>query len=674
MNRILIYIVLAALFALPSAAETPSRLEDIGETTREVAPAETPSRPECIGKTAQSGRSHGPAALEVAAARTEATATGLKVVTAVQEGVLEGLEVVAVGQGETEPTREMAVAKLEETPAGTGPEVAAAGSVEGKTTREVEVTPTGHEVTGAGPAGAALEVAAAGTEATAGQEGVMEVALAVAAEGSGIRERIEEVAGAESGIRERIEAVAADPAFSQAVVGICARKADGTPLVEMNSETMMLPASNMKLISTGAALHALGTDMQFETRLGYDGTVEDGTLHGDLYIIGGGDPTLGSKDSIAVDIDHTFAQWEAIIRANGITRIEGRIIGDGRWFEGMAEEPTWLLEDAGTYYGTGTTGLMFYENMQSFAVSAGAQVGDPVNISPSYPDAPWMEFRYNCSTGEKGTGDMLYMYASDLAPIAEIRGTFGVDRAAKRLDCANKFPEHTCASYFHDFLKQRGLECTGGVADLNIRESELEDIDSLTVIGSTFSPTLDRIVFETNHASNNLYAETLMRTLGKELRGSACYDSSYVALNDILKDLKVDVSRGAQIQDGSGLSRQNYISADFICRFLAAMTVSPSYGTFLASLPSPGGSGTLQYNMSGKPASLRNRIKVKSGSMNGVRCYSGYILPSENSGGQADGLPADTIVFSILTNNCTSPTWQVRPLLDRIMAALAECN
>lgn len=606
MNRRLIYIVLAALFALPSAAETPSR-------------------PKWTGETALAGRSHWPAGLEVAA-------TGREVVPTGQEGMTTGLKVTV------------------------------AGPVEGKTTREVEVTPAGQEVTGAGP-----EVAAEGSE-------IRERIEEVATEESGIRERIEEVAAEGSGIRERIEAVAADPAFSQAVVGICARKADGTPLVEMNSQTMMLPASNMKLISTGAALHALGTDMQFETRLGYDGTVEDGTLHGDLYIIGGGDPTLGSKDSIAVDIDHTFAQWEAIIRANGISRIEGRIIGDGRWFEGMAEEPTWLLEDAGTYYGTGTTGLMFYENMQSFAVSAGAQVGDPVNISPSYPDAPWMEFRYNCSTGEKGTGDMLYMYASDLAPIAEIRGTFGVDRAAKRLDCANKFPEHTCASYFHDFLKQRGLECTGGVADLNIRESELEDIDSLTVIGSTFSPTLDRIVFETNHASNNLYAETLMRTLGKELRGNACYDSSYVALNDILEDLKVDVSRGAQIQDGSGLSRQNYISADFICRFLAAMTCSPSYGTFLASLPSPGGSGTLQYNMSGKPASLRNRIKVKSGSMNGVRCYSGYILPSENSGGQADGLPADTIVFSILTNNCTSPTWQVRPLLDRVMAALAELN
>jgi D-alanyl-D-alanine carboxypeptidase/D-alanyl-D-alanine-endopeptidase (penicillin-binding protein 4) len=266
------------------------------------------------------------------------------------------------------------------------------------------------------------------------------------------------------------------------------------------------------------------------------------------------------------------------------------------------------------------------------------------------------------------------MDARDLSPVAEIRGTFGIDRAAKRLDCTNKFPEYTCASYFHEYLTEKGLECTKGVADINIPERELRAIDSLTVMGSTFSPTLDRIVFETNHASNNLYAETLLRTLGKEKRGNACYDSSYVALNSILDSLAVDASRGARIKDGSGLSRQNYISADFICRFLQAMTKSPAYEPFLASLPVPGGNGTMQYNMSGQPSGIRNRIKVKSGSMNGVRCYSGYILPSIKSGGQADGLPADTIVFSILVNNCTSSTAQVRNLMDSMMAALAGCN
>ena len=486
-------------------------------------------------------------------------------------------------------------------------------------------------------------------------------------------------------VQSKVDLIAEDPAFSQSVIGICARTVGGKELVDINAGIMMLPASNMKLLSTGAALHALGSDWQFETSLGYDGSIEDGILHGDLYIIGGGDPTLGSKDSIAVSLDHTFAQWEAIIRAAGINGIEGRIIGDGRWLEGMSEEPSWLMEDAGTYYGTGVTGLMFYENMQSFSVSAGGAVGAPVNITPFYPDAPWMEFRYDCSTGREGTGDMLYMYASDLAPVAEIRGTFGVDRAAKRLDCANKFPEYTCAHYFYNYLKKKGFACAGGPMDTRLGDADASrqaggfkpaPASSLTLLGSTFSPTLDRIAFETNHASNNLFAETLLRTLGKELRQSSCYDSSYVALNDVLKKLSVDFSRGARIQDGSGLSRQNYVSADFFCRFLDAMTDSPSCGTFIASLPSPGGNGTLNYNMQGQPAALRNRIKVKSGSMNGVRCYSGYILPDSYTDYEAvpDDAKDNIIVFSIMTNNCTSPTWKVRPLLDKMMVALAGEN
>ena len=91
-------------------------------------------------------------------------------------------------------------------------------------------------------------------------------------------------------IQTRIEAVTEDPAFSQSVIGICARTVNGTELADVNADVMMLPASNMKLISTGAALHTLGPDWRFETNIGYDGTTEDGTLRGDLYIIGGGDP------------------------------------------------------------------------------------------------------------------------------------------------------------------------------------------------------------------------------------------------------------------------------------------------------------------------------------------------------------------------------------------------
>lgn len=478
-------------------------------------------------------------------------------------------------------------------------------------------------------------------------------------------------------IQEDIKRLAADPALAEGVVSICARTGDGRIVADVNRMQMMVPASNMKLITTGAALNELGADYRFETAIGYDGSITDGTLDGNLYIIGGGDPTLGSKDSIAVTLESVFKEWESMIRKAGIRRITGRIIGDGRYFDGMMEEPTWLWNDVGVYYGAGTTGLMFYENMQSFSVNGGAEPGDPVKISPSYPETPWMEFRYDCTTGEKGTGDRLYMYTSDLAPIAVVRGTFGVDRGSKRVDCSNKYPEYTCAYYFHDFLKKKGIRCDGGTGDFRL-DRAWEPCGEVQLLGRTYSPELSRIVFETNHASNNVFAETLMRSLGKVRTGSATYDSSYVAMEEALKILKVNTSKGIHIQDGSGLSRQNLVSPDFMCRFLEAMMDSGHFEEYLASLPSPGKDGTMFYNMKSYPASMKSRIMVKSGSMNGVRCYSGYILPSGWSAADIDDMPEDAldgiIIFSIMTNNCTSPTWKVRPLLDKMMAVLAGAN
>ena len=125
-------------------------------------------------------------------------------------------------------------------------------------------------------------------------------------------------------IQEDIKRLAADPALAEGVVSICARTGDGRMLADVNRMQMMVPASNMKLITTGAALNELGADYRFETAIGYDGSITDGTLDGNLYIIGGGDPTLGSKDSIAVSLESVFKEWESMIRKAGIRRITGR--------------------------------------------------------------------------------------------------------------------------------------------------------------------------------------------------------------------------------------------------------------------------------------------------------------------------------------------------------------
>ncbi len=465
-------------------------------------------------------------------------------------------------------------------------------------------------------------------------------------------------------VQELTEKILKDEALQGAVVSICARGSDGNTIVDINSKQSLVPASNIKLISTGVALHTLGSGHSFETGIAYSGEICDSVLKGDIYIIGGGDPTLGSRDSIAFPLEKSFAVWRKMISEAGINSIDGYIIGDGSHFDGMNEHPSWLWEDIGTYYGAGATGLIFYENTQSFSVRAGSTPGDSVNIKVYYQEAEWMEFIYDCSTGEAGTGDKLYMYTSDLAPVAEIRGTFGVDRAAKRLDCCNKYPEYTTAYYFSKYLSENGIQCAKGPADHKLKP--VAKADDITVLGYAESPSLERITFETNHASNNLYAETLYRSLGKSRTRSASYDSCAVALKAILKEMGLD-TKGIQIVDGSGLSRQNYVSSDFFCSFLEAMKSSPCFDDYLASLPSPGKPGTLLYNMSKAPQSVRDRIRAKSGSMNGIRCYSGYILPSS-------GDPDDIISFSILLNNSSSHSWKLRRLLDEIMAAIATAN
>ncbi len=495
-------------------------------------------------------------------------------------------------------------------------------------------------------------------------------------------------AAAGNPVQEYIEAAADGTVLGNAGFGMLAVTSGGDTLAAYDFKRAMVPASNMKLITTGAALHRLGADYRYKTGIGYSGTVKDGILHGDLYIIGGGDPTIASRDSIAVPVEQTFRQWRQFIADAGIKRIEGHIVGDDRFFDRVMEEDSWLWNDLGTYYGTGVSGLSFYENVQDFNVAPGAVPGEAVKVSPGYPEAPWMEYRYSCTTGAPGTGNKLYYYTSSLAPVGEMRGTFASDRAPKTEEGSNKFPAYTCAWHFMEYLRGCGVECSEGAADLGDTFGQPKGMvcpaDSITIIGSTVSPALKRIAFETNYESNNFFAETIFKTLGREYSGKGSYETGRQAVKSILYDLGVKCS-GVKIQDGSGLSRQNYISPEFFCTFLNAMLGSPAASDYLMTMPSPGSNGTMSYLMSRYASETRSRILIKSGSMDGVLCYSGYILPPGVTSAEvlscmtgqnpAFGTDAslgrnDIIIFSIMTNNCTSSPYRVRQILEKILYLL----
>ncbi len=490
----------------------------------------------------------------------------------------------------------------------------------------------------------------------------------------------------ETSLQQKAETLSSSETFANASVSIKAITGKGDLLVDVSSKKLMIPASNMKLISTGAALSRLGGDFRYSTDIAHDGVISDGILHGNLYIIGNGDPLLGSKDSLAIPLEKTFGEWERVIRRAGIESIEGHIVGDGRWMDGMPEEPSWQWNDIGTYYGTGTSGLNFYENMISFNASIKHEDGkELVKIKQIYPSTSWMNIINNAVVGDVSTGDRLYMYTSELAPIAEIRGTYAIDRGMKQVDFSNKYPEYTCAVYFKNYLEKNGIRCTGGAADFKLKNSWISGQkppygisaqgDSLKIIGTTYSPTLKDIIFKTNHESNNLLAETLFRTLGKVDSGDSSYEPSRTACTEILKKMMgTDYSR-VRIQDGSGLSRQNLISADFICSFLESMMHSDYFEDFLWSLAVPAENGSMRYIMTRQPKQLRARIRVKSGSMNNIRCYSGYILPADFNPVHGATIPDEVrekiIVFSIMTGGFITSVWHVAPSLEKLMVDMA---
>ena len=447
--------------------------------------------------------------------------------------------------------------------------------------------------------------------------------------------------------------------------GVLALDRDGRTLASLNQSRRMVPASNLKLITTGTALHYFGPDGRFRTRLGYTGQIKDGVLEGDVYIIGRGDPTLGARDSIALENERLFGLWKNLLTAAGIRAVHGRIVGDGSAYEGNLEHRSWGYDDIGTYYGTGTSALSFYANAIDFSVRA-ATPGEPVQVQQTYPETPWLHFQNHSVTGPEGTGNSLYLYTTDLAPYAELRGSFATDRRPKTEHFSNKFGALTCAYYFWKNLQESGWEVTGGYADIDrsgyIRNSGFvpeEKAGEPVVLGETVSAPMAAIARITNVRSDNFYAEALFRAMGEDRTGVALYDSCLVAQRQVLTELGVNPDGVRQV-DGSGLSRMNYVSPEWMVSYLQAMQRSPAFDAFLASLPHPG-EGTLSAFLQGVAG--RERVCIKSGSMDGVLCYSGYILAD-------DGAPAVTL--SIMTNHTTAAPAEVRRVLARLLKLLME--
>jgi len=461
-------------------------------------------------------------------------------------------------------------------------------------------------------------------------------------------------------IQKYVEKLKKDTLFSNSVVGIMVTDEKGKTVASWNPDMPLLTASTMKTISTGLAMKVLGPNYRFRTRIGYTGEIRDGILYGDLYIVGGGDPTLGSKDTLAYPVDSIFGVWANSVRLAGITKISGNIIGDDRFFENEVVPGSWSVSNLGPYYGSGPSGLSFMENLQEFRFTHAGGTGVPAKITSVYPVVPGLAIRNNIVTGPSGKSPNTDYRVTDLSRTVKFSGTIPQDKDTVTITGSTKFPAVACAEEFRKYLSFNGIESNPLAYD-----SESYNVvpqEQIRIIGETYSPELFKIVNVTNRISNNFYAETLYKTLGKEITGVGSYDSARVAVNALMSSMGLPV-RGFMQIDGSGLSRQNYVSARFFCKYFTKLKEkNDNFELFFESLPQPGGPGTLKSVLAKADPSEKKRLHAKSGSLSSVRCYAGYA--ERKNGGM--------YYFAILTNNYQARTAQMQPAIEGFLHELIK--
>ena len=418
----------------------------------------------------------------------------------------------------------------------------------------------------------------------------------------------------------------------------------GEVIDEYRSDKVVPPASVMKLLTTAAALEMMGPGFRFPTVLEYTGTIENGVLHGDLYVRGGCDPSLGWKGRNAF-----LNQWVKAVKAAGIQRIHGAVVADMTMLDGEAQNPNWLCEDAGNYYAPGIFALNYYGNTMNIVLESGAP-GTVARVLKTEPAVSDIRF-INHIRCDKITYDGAFVsglpYSCErylTGAVPSNLGTFGV-----KGDLPN--PGLLLARHFTARLREAGVE----VRHEAVYRADYNPLTPpRTELYIHYSEPLSEIIKETNLNSNNLYAEALFRYLGSRYTLPGTIHNSQDLLRDYWRRRGVNV-QNAIIKDGCGLAPQDAVSAKAFVQLLAVMHTSPNAGAWMASLPVSGKSGTLT-SLCPKTV-LEGRIHAKSGTIAGTKNFAGYI----------DAPNGDTWVFAILINSAPGKAKNIQHVIQKYL-------
>ncbi len=472
-------------------------------------------------------------------------------------------------------------------------------------------------------------------------------------------------------LQARISEVLRKPALSPAIVGIKVVSLDtGRTLFEENAGKLLRPASNMKLYTVAAALDRLSPDYRFNTSV-YASSRPDaaGILHGDLTIYGRGDPSIAARFSEG-DYFLRINELASRIAAAGVKRVEGDLVGDETYFMGPRYGSGWAWEDLQWWYGAEVSALTINDNALDLSVKPGALVGDPAVITTGPPD-PLLTITNRVTTGAKGTKRQLILNRALNADVIEINGTIPLDDRGYTAGVGISHPALLFVYLLRASLAQRGVAITGKTRTASALTypgtMPTSNLMGLTEIASMQSPPFGVIAAQTLKPSQNLYTELILRTLGKVAPVASkpsntplsSEDAGLEVVKAFLKEAGVDHGPLA-LTDGSGLSRNDMVTAEATIQLLTYMSRHRYASAFRQALPTAGVDGTLRNRMRNTVA--ENNVRAKTGTLRSASSLSGYLTTAAG----------ENLVFSIMVNNYPSEVEPPSVCIDPITLLLAS--
>ncbi|MDR2910754.1 MAG: D-alanyl-D-alanine carboxypeptidase/D-alanyl-D-alanine-endopeptidase [Bacteroidales bacterium] len=454
-------------------------------------------------------------------------------------------------------------------------------------------------------------------------------------------------AEAQQNFYKNFNALVSQPEYKNALVGIQIEDAATSEIIfGYNGDKLMIPASTLKIVTSAAALEILGADYRFKTKIGFSGKIMSNKLEGDLIIVGGGDPALGSEYfRNEYGNPHFMDVWVQKIKAAGIAEINGNLIIDGSLYDTEKIPPTWIWEDIGNYYGTGVSALTVYDNLFRISFSSSKQSGEPTKITSIHPDIQGLEIENNVLSSDINS-DLAYVFGSVLDAKREITGTIPKNRKSFVIKAAVPKPEELLSKEFLSYLAKAGIVIKG---EVKFKET---NHDQFQVIYINESPTLAEIIKVLNHESVNLFAEHIVKQIAAEKTGIGNRKNGIEIIKDYFISKGID--SGFFMEDGSGLSHFNAISSAHITSILNYMfKTSENKNVFYASLASIGYGTLSNFRNINFP---QESLKVKSGSMSRIRCFAGYLITDSGK----------TLSFSIMFNHFEGTASKLNSVIEKL--------